>query len=85
MRPGLPPCWEELAIGLRASTGRELRLQPSGEPFWLGPEVVDVRLDGVLLGQFAFWWDAADLEDTLAELRTALGVYLDEELGTENW
>jgi len=46
---------------------------------------VDVRLDGVLLGQFAFWWDAADLEDTLAELRTALGVYLDEELGTENW
>ena len=86
MRPGLPPRWEEIAAGVRTTTGRELLLRAPEEPFSHGPQSIEVYLDRELLGQFAFWWDDQDdADDVLSELRAALAAYLDEELRIEDW
>ena len=85
MRAGLPPRWQEIADTLRTNTGRSLLLRPTEDPFAWGPENVEVHLDGELLGAFEFWGDDEDLEASLTDLREALGVYLDEEVRTEDW
>ncbi len=82
MRAGLPPRSQEIADSVRARTGRELVLRAAEEPFSSGPESVEVLLDGELLGAFEFWWDDDDVDESVADLRYALSVYLDEELRT---
>ena len=85
LRPGLPPRWQEIAVGVKARTGRELLVQPPEEAVSDGPQSIEVYLDRGLLGQFEVWWDDHDIEEGLSELRGALSVYLDEEFRTDDW
>lgn len=85
MCPGLPPQWEEIAHSVRTKTGHELVLRMTEASFTSGLDSVDVRLDGEFLGAFTFWWDDEQLDESVEDLRSALSVYLDEELRTEDW
>lgn len=85
VRAGLPPNWQEIASHVKGTTGRDLVLRAPDDAFAAGTQDVQVVVDGVLLGQFEFWWDEGDRAEAMADLRDALSPFLDEEFGTEDW
>jgi hypothetical protein len=82
---GLPPRWESIAAHLESTTGRHLALGAPPEAFSAGSQEIEVRLDGELLGSFEYRWDDNDPQGAVDGLRAVLSVYLDEELGREDW
>lgn len=60
-------------------------LRAADDAFATGAQDVQVVVDGVLLGQFEFWWDEGDQAEAVADLRNALSLFLDEEFGAEDW
>ncbi len=85
-RSGLPGAWTTLATGVKNMTGRDLSLCAPPEAFQSDSQEIDVVLDGKLLGSFQFSWDDQDADDeVVSELRDRLSVFLDEELGCEDW
>jgi hypothetical protein len=74
---GLPPGWDRIALDLERTTGRRLVLADRD----LDEGIIDIFLDGRLLGGVDCFWDPSNPDEGVADLADRLQEHsLDEEI-----
>ena len=83
MGAGVPAGWERIAQLVRDRYNRELQLlhPPTGFDTYEG--IIDVYLDGDLIGGFQFLWRDDDPQDDVDELESVLSELLVQDLKDE--
>ena len=84
MGAGLPLGWESIAQDVAVKFQRELRLSTPPPESRRHEGMIDVHLDGELLGSFEFSWeDTASKEQVITDLTAVLSEFLVQDLRDE--